>query len=47
MPKAKQKLVYKSAKTGRFINKGFYKGHPSTTVSERVSVKRRKKSHRS
>lgn len=37
--KKTEKLVFKSAKTGRFINKGFYQGHPSTTVSERVPVR--------
>ncbi len=42
MPKRQTRKVIRSAITGHFVNKGYAKGHPKTTVSEHVRKGRRK-----
>ena len=39
----KKKTVIKSAVTGRFVNKGYAKGHPAKTFRETVKASRRKR----
>ena len=39
--KSKTRTMYRSAKTGRTVSKGFAKGHPSTTVKEKRPSKAR------
>jgi len=41
-PKGKTRKVSRSAKTGRFVKKGYVKRHPSTTVIETVKVPKKK-----
>jgi hypothetical protein len=42
---AAKKTVYKSAKSGKFVKKGYAKKHPATTFGERVRVGTRRKKH--
>lgn len=37
MATRKSKPVFRSAVSGRFVTKGYLKGHPSKTVTERVN----------
>jgi len=39
----KKKTVLKSAVTGRFVNKGYAKGHPDKTFRETVKSSRKRR----
>jgi hypothetical protein len=40
MPKTR--IISRSARTGQFVKPSYAKKHPSTTVRERVSIKKKK-----
>lgn len=42
VPKAGTKKIHRSAKTGRFVKKGYVKKHPNTTVTETIKVPKKK-----
>lgn len=41
-PKVKTRKVSRSAKTGRFVKKGYADKHPHTTVTETIKGPKRK-----
>ena len=41
--KGRTKKLYRSAKTGLFVKKGYVKKHPNTTVTETVKVPKKKR----
>lgn len=40
--KGRTKKLYRSAKTGHFVKKGYVKKHPDTTLTETVKIGKRK-----
>jgi hypothetical protein len=42
MGKGTTRKVSRSAKTGKFVKKGYAKKHPSTTVTETIKAPRKK-----
>ncbi|MFH0828587.1 MAG: hypothetical protein V1907_00170 [Candidatus Kerfeldbacteria bacterium] len=42
MAKKRVKPVYRSAVSGRFVSKGYLKGHPTKTVTEHVKKGKKK-----